>query len=120
MNRRDNTIKYILDRLPETERLKLYQYDPAVHAFVMLMAEKESFEDLFSVIDQMFTHYTRIIRHQQDQLDIILPRLSYEEIRRLNHLMDAKSAEITDPKLLRSDVDRLSNQQRSTNQETKE
>jgi hypothetical protein len=53
----------ILAKLPETMEKQLFMYDQTVHNFVHCLMRGD---DVYSVIDQMFVYYTKVIRHHDN------------------------------------------------------
>jgi len=72
----------ILPKLPETVKHQLHLRDSAVHAFVSLLEEPEC-KDVYSVIDQMFVHYTKVISKLEGELLHMHKRLTPQDIARL-------------------------------------
>jgi hypothetical protein len=88
-----NNIEYLLEHMPETNRLGLYHLDPAVHAFVCLMQKQNDIVGVLNVVDEVFVHYTKVINQQQEQIITLLREATPETMRRMQDSITAKSAE---------------------------
>jgi hypothetical protein len=58
---------HLLKELPKTVEHSLHLYDPTVAAFVRTLASTED-HLIYGIIDEMFFHYTKKIKHMEDML----------------------------------------------------
>lgn len=67
------SIAEIINKLPKTKEANLHLIDPAVFAFVRLIAETDE-KDIDKVIDEIFVYYTK---RSQTQLNMLNEYLQY-------------------------------------------